>query len=254
MTQAQADLNSLAARLAEQYPSTNAGHGVQAIGLVKDLAGGSDWFLLTLMGAAMFVLLLAAANVANLELAQASARHKEVALRIALGAGRWRIARQLLVEGVLLSTLGALASLLFSMWGLELSLRSVPAFIVQSIPGVKHMVIDRHVLLFTLAIGVASGIVAALAPAFQTSHSNLNEALKEGGRSGTSTAPSRLRAALVASEVALAMVLLVGAGLMVNGFHSLLNSDLGFNRRHVLTFYVALAENKYHDPASIRNF
>jgi putative ABC transport system permease protein len=255
MAQAQADLNGVAFRLAREYPATNRDHGVRVIGLVKDVTFGTDRFVLTLMGAAVFVLLLASANVANLELAQASARRREIALRIALGAGRWRIAQQLLVQGVLVSTLGALASLALSGWGLELTRRSIPAFIVQHIPGLKHVVIDGRVLIFTMAIGVASGIAAALAPAFQASRSDLNEVLKEGGRGGgVGPARSRLRAALVAFEVALAMVLLVGAGLMVKGFHRLLNSDMGFDRGHVLSFYVALAENKYRDAASIRAF
>jgi putative ABC transport system permease protein len=253
--QAQADLNTIAAHLSSQYPSTNKGHGVRVLGLVEDVTFGSWQFLLTLMGAAAFVLLLACANVANLQLARATARQKEIALRIALGAGRWRIARQLLVEGVLVATLGALASLLLSFWGLGISRRSIPAFIVQHVPGLKHLVIDSRVLAFTLAIGVLSGVVAALAPALQASHSDLNEVLKEGGRGGSaSRGRARLRALLVVSEVALAMVLLVGAGLMVKGFRHLLNADPGFDRTHVLTFHVTLAESKYRDKAGMRTF
>ncbi len=253
--QAQADLNTIAARLSSQYPSTNKGHGVRVLGLVEDVTFGSWQFLLTLMGAAAFVLLLACANVANLQLARATARQKEIALRIALGAGRWRIARQLLVEGVLVATLGALAGLLLSFWGLGISRRSIPAFIVQHVPGLKHLVIDSRVLAFTLAIGVLSGVVAALAPALQASHSDLNEVLKEGGRGGSaSSGRARLRALLVVSEVALAMLLLVGAGLMVEGFRHLLNADPGFDRSHVLTFHVTLAESKYRDKAGMRTF
>jgi len=255
MPQAQVDLNSLASRLAQQYPNTNSGHGVRVIGLVKDVTFGSDRFVLTLMGAAFFVLLLACANVANLHLTQASARQKDIALRLALGAGRWRIARRLLVEGVLVSTLGALASLLLSWWGLTLSRRSIPAFIVQHIPGLKHLVIDQRVLAFTLVVGVVSGILAALAPAHQATHADLNEILKEGGHGGgPGRTRNRLRALLVACEVALAMVLLVGAGLMVKGFRQLLRSDLGFETGHVLTFHVALADSKYPNAAAVREF
>ena len=253
--QAQADLNTVAARLSDQYPSTNTGHAARVVGLVEDVTFGSRQFLLTLMGAAVFVLLLACANVANLQLARASARQKEIALRIALGAGRWRIARQLLVEGVLLATFGAMASLLLSFWALGVSRRSIPAFIVQHVPGLKHMVIDSRVLLFTLAIGLLSGVLAALAPALQASHSGVNDVLKEGGRgAGSSPGRTRLRALLVVSEVALALVLLVGAGLMVKGFRHLLNADRGFDRTHVLTFHVTLAESKYHEKALIRTF
>jgi hypothetical protein len=198
--QAQAGLNTIAARLSSQYPSTNAGHGVRVLGLVEDITYGSAQFILTLMGAAAFVLLLACANVANLQLARATARQKEIALRIALGVGRWRIARQLLVEGVLLATLAALASLLLSSWGLPPCRRSLPAFIVQHIPGLKHLVIDSHVLAFTLAVGILCGILVALAAAFQASYSDVNDVLKEGGRGGgASRGRARLRALLVVS-------------------------------------------------------
>jgi predicted permease len=255
IAQAEAGMNAIAARLGSQYPSTNAGHGVTVLGLVKDLTFGSSQFLMTLMGAAIFVLLLGCANVANIQLARATSRQKEIALRIALGAGRWRIARQLLVEGVLLATFGALGSLLLSFWGLAVSRRSIPAFIIQHIPGLKHLVIDSHVLIFTLAIGILSGVLAALAPAFQSSRSDVNEVLKESGRGGGSgPGRTRLRALLVVSEVALAMVLLVGAGLMVKGFNQLLNRDPGFDRTHVLTFHVTLAESKYRAGADIRTF
>ncbi|HEY6290810.1 MAG TPA: ABC transporter permease [Terriglobia bacterium] len=255
ISQAQADLNAIAARLGQQYPGTNAGHGARVVGLVDDMTFGSKQFVLTLMGAAVFVLLLACANVANLHLARATARQKEIALRIALGAGRWRIARQLLVEGVLVATAGALCSLLLSSWGLELCRRSIPAFIVQHVPGLKHLEIDSRVLAFTLAIGVLSGIVASLAPSLQASRSDVNDVLKEGGRGGGSgPGRSRLRALLVVSEVALALVLLLGAGLMVKGFQTLIATDRGFDRYRVLSFHVALAESKYGDQASIRGF
>jgi putative ABC transport system permease protein len=254
-SRAQADLNAIAGRLGREYPASNAGHGVRVVGLVADVTEGSKQFVLTLMGAATFVLLLACANVTNLQLARAIARQKEIALRIALGAGRWRIARQLLVEGVMVAGLGALFSLLLSGWGLALSQRSIPAFILQHIPGLKHEQIDSRVLAFTLAIGVLSGILAALAPAFQASRSDVNDVLKEGGRgAGSGPARSRLRALLVVSEVALALVLLVGAGLMVKGFQTLAARDMGFDRNHVLTFHVALAETKYQDKAAIREF
>jgi putative ABC transport system permease protein len=255
MAQAQAELDTIAARLGQQYPDTNAGHTGRVVNLVKDRAGGSNQFLYLLMAAALFVLLLACANVTNLQLARATARQKEIAVRIALGAGRWRIVRQLLVEGVLVATLGALASLLLSAWGLDLSRRSIPAFIIQHIPGLKHLQIDSRVLAFTLVIGILSGILSAVAPAFQATHSDLYNVLKEGGRTGGSgPGRSRLRAVLVSSEVALALVLLVGAGLMVKGFSKLMDQDLGFDRSHVLTFHVALAESQYRDRVGIRNF
>jgi len=253
--QAQSDLDTLAAQLGRRYPATNADHGVRVVGLVDDLTFGTRQFVLTLMGAAVFVLLLACANVANLNLARATARQKEVALRIALGAGRWRIVRQFLVEGALVSTFGALGSLLLGAWSARITATSVPPFIRQHVPGLKYVAMDWRVLAFTMTLGVGAGILAALAPALQSSYTDVNHLLKEGGRGGTSSrAHSRLRALLVSSEVALALVLLVGAGLMAQGFRRLLSSELGFDRGHVLTFHVALAESKYPSPAGIREF
>ncbi len=253
--QAQADLNTLAARLGQQYPATNAGHGVRVVGLVEDMTFGTRQFLTTLMAAAVFVLLLACANVANLNLARATARQKEVALRIAMGASRWRIVRQFLVEGLLVSTAGAVGSLLLGVWCNKVTTASIPPFIRQHVPGIKYISIDSRVFAFTLLIGMLAGIVAALAPALQAARSDVNHLLKEGGRSGTASAgQGRLRALLVVSEVFLALVLLVSAGLMAKGFRRLLDSDLGFDRSHILTFQVTLAEPKYRNAADIRNF
>ncbi len=255
MAQAQADLVTIAARLAQQYPQTNAGHGVRVVSLVEDLTTGSRQFLLVLMGAAVFVLLLACANVANLQLARATARQKELAVRLALGASRWQITRQLLVESVVLALLGGLAGVLLANWGSELMQRTIPPFIVQHIPGVKHLQIDSGVLAFTLAVTLLTGILAGLAPALHVSNPDPNEALKEGVRGGSaSPGRQRLRALLVVTEVALALVLLVGAGLMAKGFGALLNEYPGFDRSNVLTFRIALSESKARDKARVRDF
>src|SRR5271157_883545 len=242
MPQAQADLETITARLAQQYPQTNAGHGVRVMSLVEDLTYGSRQFLWVLMGAALFVLLLACANVANLQLARATVRQKELAVRLALGASRWQITRQLLVESVVLALLGGLVGALLASWGGELMQRTIPPFIVQHIPGIKHMKVDSGVLVFTLVVTVLTGILAGLAPALHVSNPDPNETLKEGVRGGSaSPGRQRLRVLLVVTEVALAMVLLVGAGLMGKGFHSLLNAYPGFDRSNVLTFRIALA-------------
>ena len=255
LAQAQADLETIAAHLAQQYPQTNAGHGVRVMSLVEDLTTGSRQFLLVLTGAAVFVLLLACANVANLQLARATARQKELAVRVALGASRWQITRQLLVESVVLALLGGLVGVLLAGWGGELMQRTIPPFIVQHIPGIKHMKIDTGVLAFTLVVTLLTGILAGLAPALHVSNPDPNEALKEGVRGGSaSPGRQRLRALLVVTEVALALVLLVGAGLMVKGFHSLLNAYPGFDRSNVLTFRIALAESKARDKARVRDF
>jgi putative ABC transport system permease protein len=255
IAQAQADLETIAAHLAQQYPQTNAGHGVRVVSLVEDLTYGSRQFLWVLMGAAAFVLLLACANVANLQLARATVRQKELAVRLALGASRWQITRQLLVESVLLALLGGLLGVLLASWGGELMQRTIPPFIVQHIPGIKHMKIDSGVLAFTLVVTLLTGILAGLAPALHVSNPDPNEALKEGVRGGSaSPGRQRLRALLVVTEVALALVLLVGAGLMVKGFHSLLNAYPGFDRSNVLTFRIALAESKARDEVRVRDF
>ncbi|HEV2349247.1 MAG TPA: ABC transporter permease [Terriglobia bacterium] len=253
--QAQADLEAISSRLARDYPATNSGHGTKIVGVVEDLTGGSRQFVSVLMGAAGFVLLLACANVANLMLARATAREKEIAVRRALGATRWQIARQLLVESLCLALLGGVAGLLLAAWGLDLLRTTIPPFIVQHIAGLKHLEVDSHVLIFTLVVALLTGIIAGLAPALQISHPDLSEALKEGARGGTSSpARRRLRAGLVVTEIALALVLLVGAGIMVEGFGNLMNTDQGFDRTHVLAFRVALPETKYREKDRIRSF
>ena len=242
MAQAEADLQTISGRLAQQYPETNAGHNVRVLGLVEDLTYGTRQFLSVLMGSAVFVLLLACANVANLQLARATARARELALRRALGASRWKIARQLLAESVVLALLGGAAGVLFGGWGSAMLQRTIPPFILAHIPGIKHQQIDSTVLAFTLVVALLTGILAGLLPALHVSNPDPNEALKEGSR-GSSSGPGRqrLRALLVVSEIALALVLLVGAGLMVKGFGTLLNRYPGYDRNNVLTFRIALA-------------
>jgi putative ABC transport system permease protein len=255
ISQAQADLQTISARLAQQYPNTNAGHEVSVKDAVEDLSGGSRQFVLVLMGAAVFVLLLCCANVANLQLARAFARQKEIALRTALGATRWHIGRQLFVESILLALFGSGAALLLARWGLVVVHRNTPPFIVEHIAGLKHLQVDARVFLFTLAVAVATGIITGLAPAWHLSRPNINDTLKEGGRSSSlSVSRHRLRTLLVVSEVALSLVLLVGAGTMVKGFQSLVASDMGFDRSHVLTFHVALPEPKYADKDRVRGY
>jgi putative ABC transport system permease protein len=254
---AQAGLQTIAASLGLQYPDTNAGHSVRLVNMVEDLGGGGTrQFLLVLMGAAIFVLLLACSNVANLQLARASGRQKEIALRTALGASRWQVARQLLIESVLVALLGSGGALLLSQWGIHLMGRSIPPFIVEHIAGLTHLQIDWRVFLFTLFAALLTGILAGLAPALYFSRPQINETLKEGVRGGSSGAGhNRFRALLVVSEVSLSLVLLVGAGLMVKGFRTLLTHDMGFDRRgHVLTFHVELPEMKYRDRDRIRGY
>ncbi len=256
ISHAQADLQAVADRLAQQFPLTNAGHSARLVNLMNELMGDSRQFILVLMGAAGFVLLLACANVANLQLAQGTARQKEIAVRLALGASRGRIARQVLIESVLQSLLGAAAGLILASWDMKWRLATVPASILHyGPPGIKHMRIDGDALAFTTVVAVAAGILAGLAFAWHASRVDLNETLKESSRGGGASSSShRLRGLLVVTEVALALVLLTGAGLMVKGFRHLVNTKPGYDRRNVLTFHVALPESKYRDESQVREF
>ena len=253
--QGAADLQAIAGRLALQFPNTNGGHGIRVTRLAEDVTTGTRQFVLVLMGAAVFVLLLACVNVANLQLARVSSRQKEIAVRIGLGAGRWQLVRQLLVESMLLAMAGGAAGIVLSSWGMGLLRRSLPPFILAHVPGLQHLEIDSRVLWFTLAVAVVTGILAGLAPALRFSRSELSDALKENTRAASaSPGAGRLRTLLVISEVALALVLLVGAGLMVKGFGNLITMEMGFDRTHVLTFRVALPEEKYRTKDQIRSY
>jgi len=252
---AEANLKRVAGRLAQLFPNSNGGHEVRVASLAKDATQGTREFVSVLMGAAVFVLLLACVNVANLQLARISSRRKEMAVRIGLGASRWQLVRQLLVESVLLALAGAGAGILLSSWGMGLLRRDLPPFIVAHVPGLKHLEMDSRVLCFTLSIAIVTGVLAGLAPALRFSRSELGDALKENTRgSSASPAAGRLRMLLVVSEVALALVLLVGAGLMVKGFRHLLTTEMGFDRANVLTFHVALPEEKYKTKDQVRNY
>ena len=255
MANAGADLQAIADRLARQFPDTNGGHGVRVVSLVEDATQGTRQFVSVLMGAAIFVLLLACVNVANLQLARATGRQKEMAVRLGLGASRWQLIRQLLVESILLGSAGAVVGLALSSLGMSILRAGLPPFILEHVPGLKHIDIDWRVLGFTIAMALASGILAGLAPALQFSRCEAGEALKENAR-GTSAsgAAGSLRALLVTSEIALALILLVGAGLMVKGFRHLVDIETGFDRTRVLTFSVALPEVKYQNADQILGY
>jgi putative ABC transport system permease protein len=244
LKQAQAEMETIAARLTKEYPKYNTRIGATVMPLHEEIVGDIKPALLILLGAVGFVLLIACANVANLLLARAAVREKEIALRLALGASRSRLTRQFLTESVLLAFLGGGFGLLLALAGI----RVLKTFIPPSIPQTQTISIDGKVLLFTALTALLTGIVFGLAPAMHASHSNLNESMKEGGRdSASGRKGNRLRDLLVIGEVAVSFILLVGAGLLINSFLHLRNLDPGFQADHLLTMKVDLSELKYPD-------
>jgi putative ABC transport system permease protein len=229
--QARADMDALAQHLAEAYPDANKGNSVTLVPLKQNVVGYIQPYLLVLLAAVGFVLLIACVNVANLMLARSTGRAREFAIRIALGAGRRRVIRQLLTESILLALVGGGLGLLIATWGLQAALKVLP----EALPRAQEVHLDGRVLLFTLAACLLTGILFGLVPALKTSSANLQETLKEGGR-GASAAHHRTQSAFVVAEVALALVLLAGAGLMVRSLAALWSVDPGFDPHHVLFF------------------
>src|ERR1044072_2562716 len=247
LNQAQADMSVIAARLSEQYKEKNAGHGVKLERLANVVVGDIGLALYVLLGAVGFVLLIACANLANLMLARVGARQKEIAVRTALGASRLRIVRQLLIESVMLALGGGVIGLLLAFWAVSW----VVSLSADTIPRVREISIDPRVAAFTLLVSVVTGVLFGLAPAIQVSRSDLTDALKESGRTTAGLRRNRLRNALVVSEVALSLVLLVGAGLMIRGFARLNQVDPGFQPAPVLTIGVAFLTTKYPEDEQV---
>lgn len=240
--EAQAEMNNIAARIEQQHPVTNEGLGVKVTSMHDSLAGGYREGLLILLGVVGCVLLVACVNVANLMLARATARQKEFALRAALGAGRWRIIRQLLIESLILAIVGGALGFALSVWALKLLLTSIPI----QLPFWMNFTVDLRVLGFTIAITLLTGFVFGVAPALQTSRVDLNDTLKEGGR-GTVGRGSGSRSVLVVTEIALSLMLLVGAGLMIQSFLRLKRVNVGLDPTNVLATTYHLPTAKYRE-------
>src|SRR5215475_13011814 len=252
--QAQAEIETINAQMrrehTDNYSQDNSFGG--DVLLLQDLAvAGMRPALLILLGAVFLVLLIACANLTTMLLARAAAREREIAIRLALGAGRMRLLKQVFTESVLLALIGGAAGVLLALWGVEL-LKAIGA---QTVPRLREVNIDLVVLGVTLAVSVGTGIIFGLAPGLASSRPELTEALKEGGRSSTvGTRRNRLRNGLVIAEVALALVLLSGAGLLIKSFARLQNVNPGFNPHNALTFEISLPKMQYPDDASIIRF
>jgi len=241
--QARADMKNITAALEKQYPDSNQGAGAMVKPLLERYVSDIRRTLYVLFGAVGFVLLIACANVASLALARAAARQKEMAVRNALGASRWRIVRQLLTESVLLASLGGALGLLIARLGVTVILAISPE---SAIPRAAEINLDKGVLLFTAAVSILTGVVFGLAPALQSSRPDVQEALKETGRNATAR-KRWLRSGMVVAEIALTLVLLVGAGLLIRSFYRLQQVSPGFATESTLRFTVSLPEQKYPD-------
>lgn len=237
--QAKAEMDMIGANLSKQYPDSNAGNGIGVRPLLEIFVGDARRPLWVLFAAVAFVLLIACANIANLLLARAQSRQKEMAIRAAMGAGRWRIARQLLTESVLLALIGGTLGMLVAQWGIKLILYISP----DAIPRSREISLDWRVLAFTIGLSFLTGILFGLVPALQAGIVDVHETLKETGR-GTS-GKHWLRSSLVVVEVATTLVLLIGAGLMIRSFYRLQKVDPGFSYDHLTSFTVALPQKKY---------
>ncbi len=235
LSQAKADMDGIAQNLAVAYPEADKAVGITLVSMKEDIVGNVQPLLIVLLAAVGFLLLIACANVANLLLARSMGRSREFAIRAALGAGQVRVIRQLLTESTALAGLGGALGLLLAFWGTKAVLGTLPG----ALPRANEVSLDSRVLLFTVALSLFAGIVFGLAPALKTSRVNLEEILKESGR-GLSGARHRLQGVFVAVEVAMALVLLVGAGLMVRSLAALWRVNPGFNPRHAITFSLSL--------------
>jgi putative ABC transport system permease protein len=243
LLQAQAEMSTLASRLEQQYPGSNAKRSVQLASLHEHLVGKVKLALLVLLGAVVFVLLIACANVANMLLARAATRQREIAIRLTLGATRLRLVRQLLTESVLLALLGGAFGVLMASWGVHLLIRLSPG----NLPRLTGVSIDGRVLGFTLTLSILTGLVFGLLPALQAARFSLNETLKESSRGAEGASQHRARSLLVIAEVALSLVLLLGAGLMIRSFMQLNRVSPGFKPDHLLTARLSPTTSKFRN-------
>src|ERR1700688_3598514 len=252
LSQGKTDMDGIAANLAEAFPEADKSVGITLFSMKEDIVGNVQPFLIVLLAAVGFLLLIACANVANLLLARAMGRSREFAVRAAMGASHARVIRQLLTESMLLAGLGGALGILLAFWGTKAVLGTLPG----TVPRANEVSLDSRVLLFTMALSLFAGIVFGLAPALKTSRVNLQEVLKESGRGGDTR--HRLQGVFVAGEVAMALALLVGAGLIVRSLAALWRVDPGFNPSHAITFALSMpstdATTSSETRARLRHF
>ena len=249
--QAQADVTAIASNLESQYPDSNNGFGARVVSLHQEIVKDVNTALWILFAAVGCVLLIACANVANLLLARASTRSKEMAIRTSLGAARGRIIRQLLTESVMLSCAGGILGLLLAMWGTDWMLSLLP----EGLPRAAEIQFDMRVLGFTFFLSVLTGLLFGIAPALQLSKANLTQSLKEGGRSSNDgSGGNRVRSVLIVAEVAIALMLLVTAGLLINSFLHLQQLKPGFETSNILSFRISLPDTRYPENQQIIDF
>src|SRR5262249_17102477 len=253
LARARAEADVIGRRLSTQYPKANASYfqTMTVDSLAERMLGNTRKPLLVLLGAVGFVLLIACVNVANLLLVRAAAREGEIVIRAALGAGRGRIVRQLLTESLVLALTGGAAGVALAAWITRMLVTLVPQ---GKIPRLDQARVDGVALLFALGISLLAGVLFGLAPALQTSRTDVGGVIREGTRGSKGRTGTRARGLLVVVEMALAVVLLAGAGLLIRSFAQLQNVDPGFRSGHVLTFKVTLPDGKYSDDAKLRTF
>ena len=245
--QAQLEMTALSRQLEQQFPDVNTGLSTKLVGLREEIVGQVQPVLIAVMAAIGFVLLITCANVAGLLLARSVPRQREISIRLAIGASRGRIARQLLTESVLLAVLGGASAILVAHWAVPAVVSLLPQNALLATPQIQGLTVNGQALLFVLALCLITGVLFGLAPVFQTLKPSLQKDLQEAGRGTMGAANRRLRAVLVISQIALAVVLLIGAGLLLKSLNRVLRADPGFNTSNLLTGTVVLPANKYKD-------
>lgn len=253
-SQALAEMNGVTAQLAAAYPQENGSIRIVMTPLRERVVGPIRLLLLTLLGAVSFVLLIACVNVANLLLVRSTARRKEIAIRMAIGAGRVQVIRQLLTESILLALVGGVLGLVWAQWGVTLLVAAIPKELLSAMPYLTSLHVDTAMLAFSFGVAVLTGVLFGLAPALQMFHSEAGEVLKEETRSATGMGGAWLRNGLVVAELSISIVLLMGAGLMVRSMGALLRQDPGFQLQNLLTFAVNASASGKKDAAAALNF